>query len=160
MTRFFYHLLHLTLLCFLATSQPLSLAQTSAPSTQEIKFKDFFRWPVGPLGLEFTDTIKRTDNQRVSILGYMVAQEKNPVGQFLFTSLPLRTSEEADGDADDLPANTLAVLLPALPGQGKAQPITHRPGLIKLTGTLKIGRHELEDGRIVWVRLLLDNTAP
>jgi hypothetical protein len=156
MTRFYCQLLGFVLLSVFLSNTHFASAQT-AMSTQEVKFKDFFRWPIGPNGLEFTDALLRVDNQRVHILGYMVGQEKNPVGQFLLTPLPLRTSEDADGDADDLPASTLAVLLPA-PDIRRA--VAYRPGLIKLSGIIKTGRHELPDGRIVWVRLLLDDTTP
>ncbi len=133
-----------------------SLAQPQgvSPSTvSTIAFRDFFRMPVGPLGLEFTELLRLANNTKVQIAGYMVAQEDSPKGLFLLTPRPVRMSEHADGDADDLPVNTLAVLMPTI---DQDQLIEHHTGLMKLTGVLKVGRFELDNGRVVWVRLLLD----
>jgi hypothetical protein len=145
----------LLVLCLAAANLPISLSFAQPVVTaQEIRFKDFFRWPVGPLGLEPTEALKLANNRKVQLLGYMVSQEKPPTGQFLLTPLPIRTSEEADGDADDLPANAVAVLLP---DSVALRPVPHQRGLMKLTGILKVGRHQLADGRIVWVRLLIED---
>jgi hypothetical protein len=147
------------LMLLLVCSGPTSAQVTTidAPKPIEIKFRDFYRWPIGPRGLEITEVLKRAHDQRIQILGYMVAQENNSVGQFLLTPRPLRTSEDADGDADDLPPNTVAVILPEKDHQ---QILVHTPGIMKLTGILKVGRHQMHDGRIVWVRLMLEGAPP
>ena len=88
----------------------------------DLKFRDFFRLPVGPLGLEFSHLLRALDGQRVSVLGYMVAQEDAPVGRFFLTPIPVRMSEHADGDADDLPPGTVVVIMPAI---DQKRPIPH-----------------------------------
>ena len=128
-----------------------------------LRFADFFAQPVGRLGLVPSPRLLAVDGQRVRIVGYMVASEWPRPGRFLLTPMPVRMSEHADGDADDLPPATLAVWLD--PSQ-QAQVLPHRSGLIALTGVLHYGRHAEPDGRIVWVGLQLDadavlpNTSP
>jgi len=109
--------------------------------------------PAGPRGLNPGKAVLALDGQRVRITGFMVTQEDAPVGRFFLTPVPLRMSESADGDADDLPLNTVVVLMP--PAE-QSLPLPHTPGLLQLTGILHYGRHELPDGRVVWLRLQLD----
>ncbi len=120
---------------------------------QDLKFRDFFASPIGPRGLEMSATLKAAHGQRVRLTGYMVAQEDGSVGEFFLTPLPIRMSEHADGDADDLPPSTVVVVMPA---PDSARPLPHTAGLLQLTGVLQVGRHELPGGRVVWLRLLLD----
>lgn len=123
------------------------------PAVLDLKFRDFFASPVGAHGLEISPALKAAHGKRVRIVGYMVAQEDAPAGRFFLTPLPLHMSEHADGDADDLPPSTVVVEMP----EGDAtRALPHTPGLLQLTGTLQVGRHELADGRITWVRLKLD----
>ncbi len=142
--------------CAYAQSSPQSSGFDSANSTPELRFRDIFKFPAGPRGLEPSATVLALQGQRVRITGYMVAQQAPPTGRFFLTPRPLHMSEEADGDADDLPPNTVVVLMPA----AQQQPLPHTPGLLQLTGTLLYGRHQLSDGRVVWLRLQLDPREP
>jgi hypothetical protein len=90
--------------------------------------------------------------QQVSLVGWMVAQEDPAPGYFLFTARPLRMSEHADGDADDLPVTTVVVRLPPSQAQTAAP---HRGGLLDLSGQLHWGRTVEPDGRVSWVQLQL-----
>jgi hypothetical protein len=119
----------------------------------ELKFRDFFASPVGPRGLEPSAALRAADGQRVRLVGYMVAQEHPPAGSFFLTPLPLQMSEHADGDADDLPPSTVTVVMPQVYSR---MPLAHTRGLMQLTGVLSVGRAEAADGRVSWVRLLLD----
>ncbi len=121
-----------------------------------LRFADFFAHPVGRHGLAPGPRLLAADGQRVRIVGYMVATEDPQPGRFLLTPLPLRMSEHADGDADDLPPATLAVWLHSTQ---QALALPHRSGPIALTGVLRYGRHAEPDGRIVWVGLQLDADA-
>ncbi len=121
-----------------------------------LKFAGFFRHPVGPRGLEVGDALRAADGRRVRLVGYMVAQELPTPGSFMLTPRPVRMSEHADGDADDLPPATVKVLLDATE-QGVVLP--HQPGLIALTGRLEVGRAEDASGRVSWVRLHLEPQA-
>jgi hypothetical protein len=122
-----------------------------------LDFKDFFRMPVGPAGLEFTPKILRLDGQQVRITGHMVQQESvMSAGQFLLTPRPVRMSEHADGEADDLPPATLLVRLPETQSTGF---VNHIPGPMEWQGVLTVGRHESSNGRVTWVQLQLPPDA-
>lgn len=123
----------------------------------ELKFRDFFKTPIGARGLEPTETLKAANGKRVRLLGYMVAQEDPQPGWFFLTPRPLTMSEHADGEADDLPPSAVVVRMP--PGE-REQALPHTRGLLLLTGTLEVGREEMQDGRVSWVRLLLDPRPP
>ncbi len=124
---------------------------------RDIKFRDFFKSPIGARGLELSEPLRVAAGQRVRLMGYMVAQEDTPTGRFFFTPMPIRMSEHADGDADDLPPSTVVVVMPEI---DRMQPILHRPGLMQLTGVLQVSRQELDHGRVSWVRLQLDPPLP
>jgi hypothetical protein len=75
----------------------------------ELKFKDFYKMPVGPKGLEPSERLLRLRNQRVRILGYMVQAEEPVPGIFLLAPVPVSIPEKEDGPSDDLPGATLFV---------------------------------------------------
>jgi hypothetical protein len=153
-------LLAACLLCA-AAAQAQTLAQTQADAStapdaslpQRLAFSQFFTRPIGPQGLQFSPELLSRQGQRVRLVGYMVAREQAQAGRFLLTPLPLRMSEHADGEADDLPPVTVTVLLP---GDAARWPLPHQDGLIELSGRLAVGRLEDEDGRVSWLRLHLD----
>ncbi len=118
----------------------------------ELRFSQFFKSPIGPAGLELSDALLAADGRPVRLVGYMVAQEQARPGRFWLTPRPVRMSEHADGEADDLPAATVTVLLD--PTQ-RERLVAHRDGLVLLTGTLSVGRVEDETGRVSWIRLRL-----
>jgi hypothetical protein len=140
----------LVLLTLLASA--VSAQDTLAESVQDLKFSSFFRQPIGPRGLELSDSLRAADGRVVRLVGYMVSQEELQPGRFLLTPRPVRMSEHADGDADDLPPATVTVLL----DETQRDRITvHQPGLVELTGRLQLGREEDASGRVSWVRLYL-----
>ena len=128
-------------------------AQGEPPAATDIRFRDFFSAPIGPAGLEIGPVLKASHGKRVRLTGYMVAQDEPPVARFFLAPLPLRMSEHADGEADDLPPSTVVVSMPV---DDMTRPLPRVSGLMQLTGVLQVGRHELPDGRVTWVRLLLD----
>ncbi len=140
----------------IASAQTPATPTTPASAATELRFRDFFRMPIGPRGLELSDTLRRADGQTVTITGYMVQQESPAMGSFMLTPRPVQMSEHADGDADDLPPATVLVELD--PTQ-KDWAVTYVRGLISLTGKLAVGRHEGLDGHISWVRLQLGADA-
>lgn len=139
-----------------------STAQAQTPSTlkpappTELRFASFFRTPIGPKGLELSDSLTKANGQSVTLVGYMVQQETPTPGAFMLAPRPVNMSEQADGDADDLPPATVLVYLD--PTQ-KDWVIAHTRGLVSLTGVLAVGRHEGANGRISWVQLQLDAAA-
>jgi len=131
-------------------------AQTVAAPVVDLPFSDFFRLPVGPRGLELSDELRRADGQLVRLVGFMVAREEVTPGRFQIAPRPVRMSEHADGDADDLPPSTVTVLLD--PKQSD-RVVLYRSGPITLMGRLLVGRAEGTDGRVSWFRLQLDPQA-
>lgn len=123
--------------------------------TAELKFRDFYRMPVGPRGLEPTDKLLALDGKRVRIVGYMAQRELPTAGAFILAPVPVEMAEDEDGPADDLPPAILFVHLDNLPGAA-TKLVPYMPGLLQFTGTLSVGAKEEADTRISNVRLLLD----
>lgn len=138
------------------------LAQTAAndaPPTataSELRFSEFFKMPLGAKGAEITDKLLHADGQPMRLTGYMVQQERPKPGHFMLTPRPVRMSEHADGDADDLPAAWVMVYLD---DSQKDFVVPHQRGLFELSGVASVGRLEDQDGRVSWVRLQLSIDA-
>lgn len=132
------------------------VAQADSVAPVDLKFASFFKQPIGPRGLEMADALRAADGKRVRLVGYMVAQEEPLAGRFMLTPRPVRMSEHADGDADDLPPATVTVLLDAAQ---RDRIVAHQSGLVALIGLLTLGREEDSAGRVSWVRLQLDPEA-
>ena len=136
-----------------APATPVALPSANAPL---LRFADFFKLPMGSKGAEITPTLLKADGQRVRLTGYMVQQELPALGHFMLTPRPVRMSESADGDADDLPAAWVMVYLDP---EQKDFAIPYQRGLMELSGKLSVGRLEESDGRVSWVRLQLETEA-
>jgi len=149
-------LLATTAAFWMGTAQPQVLTPVASRNVTELRFRDFFRTPVGSTGLDISDTLSQADGQSVRLVGYMVQQENAAPGRFLLTPRPVQMSEHADGDADDLPPATVVVYLD--PAQ-QDWAVPHVRGLVTVSGKLSVSRHEESDGRVSWVRLQLDPDA-
>ncbi|HEY8881698.1 MAG TPA: hypothetical protein VIN03_29305 [Roseateles sp.] len=132
----------------------LPLMAQAAPV--ELAFSDFFIQPIGARGLEPTARLKAAVGQEVRLVGFMVQREQAQAGRFLFTPRPVAMAEHADGEADDLPASTVTVLLPE---SQRDRIVTHQAGPLALTGRLEFGPAEDETGRVSWIRLQLSSQA-
>ena len=119
---------------------------------EDIKFREFFKMPIGPRGLEPTDKLLGLNGKRVRIFGYMVNAEEPSAGPFILAPLAVSMAEKEDGPADDMPATILFVHI----ANAEGLIVPHIPGLLKLTGTLDLGNQEETDGRVSAVRLHLD----
>ena len=122
------------------------------PGVTELVFNEFFRQPIGPRGLEYTEKLRSLEGRRIRILGYMARQAKPVDRCFLLTPVPLTLNEIEYGYADDLPAATLHVF--TSPEAPATTPYT--PGRLLLTGKLSVGNRLEADGRTSTVRLQLD----
>lgn len=149
-------LLATTAAFWMGTAQPQVLTPVASRNVTELRFRDFFRTPVGSTGLDISDTLSQADGQSVRLVGYMVQQENATPGRFLLTPRPVQMSEHADGDADDLPPATVVVYLD--PSQ-QDWAVPHVRGLVTVSGKLSVSRHEESDGRVSWIRLQLDPDA-
>jgi hypothetical protein len=99
----------------------------------ELQLTDFFKRPVGARGLELNEALKQADGSLVRLTGQMVAREDATPGRFQLAPRPVRLSEHADGEADDLPPATVTVLLD--PSQAQ-RIVVHRPKPVTLIGRL------------------------
>lgn len=128
------------------------LHSTHAQDAVKLHFKDFYRVPSGPKGLEMSAKLVQASGQVARLTGYMVHQEKPTPGRFMLTPCPVQMSEHADGEADDLPASWVMVYLD--PSQ-KDFAVPYTSGLLEITGVLRVGRQEESDSRVSWIRLQL-----
>ena len=118
----------------------------------DLHFDEFFKKPVGPLGLELNPRLRELEGKRVRLLGFMVKQSRPTPWTLMLSPMPCSSNEVEFGLAEDLPPNVVRVFLPRGP-----QPITpHTPGLLLLTGRLEVGDREEADGRHSLVRLYVD----
>ncbi|MFG6442151.1 hypothetical protein [Roseateles sp. LKC17W] len=76
-----------------AFAQPLTLS-----------FHEFFAQPIGPRGAVLQAAVGR----EVRLTGFMVRRERPQAG---LTPRPVNMAEHADGEADDLPATAVTVVL-------------------------------------------------
>lgn len=117
----------------------------------EIALGELFEFPVGPRGLEYSAKARSANGRRVHVVGYLVRQAAPIPWTLLLAPVPQTLHEREYGLCDDLPMNTLHVLLPR-----SVPPILpHRPGLVELTATLELGSREEADGRRSVGRLVL-----
>lgn len=135
---------------------PASIAVNSELSppplgVTDLKFRDFFKMPVGPGGLEPSAKLLGLNGKRVRIVGYMAQQESPSTGTFILSPIPVTMGDEDESFADDLPSSAIFVHL-----EGSSGVVPFIPGLLKLTGVLNVGNQEETDGRVSSVRLLLD----
>jgi hypothetical protein len=133
-----------------------AVAQCADRSVVDLQLTEFFKRPVGPRGLELSESLMQADGCPVRLTGDMVAREDATAGRFLIAPRPLRLSEHADGEADDLPPATVNVLLD--PSQA-GRIVVHRAKPVTLLGRLHLGRSEDAAGRVSWFRLQLDPQA-
>ena len=139
-----------------AATVPALAAPTLHSDITELKFRDFFRMPVSSRGLEPTPILLAHNGRKVRLTGFMVAREDAQAGSFLLTPMPVRMSEHADGDANDLPLSTVLVIMPHA---DQHRPLLHQDAPMQLTGVLEWGRQEMPDGSVNWLRLRLDPRA-
>ena len=137
----------------IVTSSATEDKQRLTAEITELNLRGFYKFPVGPRGLEPTKELLSLNDKRVRVTGYMVKEEEPTAGLFMLAPIPVSMAEKEDGPADDLPPATLFVHIPPA---DKNKPITYRPGKWQLTGILKLGNQEEANGRVSYTRLILD----
>jgi len=106
-------------------------------------------------GSRVAPEVETLQGHRVRVAGFMVRMEDAPRGAFYLTRAPLE-AEEGGGGTGDLPPGTLRIELPRLAGQE----IEWAPGLVEAIGTLEVGRAEDAEGRVSWLRVVVENAPP
>ena len=158
--------MRMTVRCLVVCTLALATAQAamSAPAgaeavtsiadaITELKFRDFFALPIGPHGLVPSARLLGLAGQRVRVVGYMVRQEQPSPGLFILAPLPVALGDEDESFADDLPAATVYV---HLADADRDHRTPWMPGLLAVTGVLRLGATAEADGRQSFVRLDLD----
>ena len=125
--------------------------QAAAEDTPFLAFRDFFRLPIGPRGLEPTERLLSLRDQHVRVQGYMVREDEPQPGMFMLTPAPVALGELADGPADYLPAATLFVHV-----RGEDRIIPYRAGIWTVSGVLRLGAWTEANGQVSYVRLIVD----
>jgi hypothetical protein len=141
-----------------ASADPVS-SQPAVDDTApvDLSFREFYRMPVGPRGLEPTDKLLALDGRRVRIEGYVVQEEEPLPGLFMMAPVPVALAELADGPADYLPGTTVFVHLRS--DDAKRKYLSFRAGLWTVVGTLELGGREEPNGRHSFVRLVVDEVS-
>lgn len=127
--------------------------QTLPPKETDLNLKEFYKFPVGPRGLEPTQKLLSLKDKHVRVTGYMVKEEEPTAGLFMLAPTPVSMAEKEDGPADDLPPATLFVHIPPA---DKNKIIAYRQGLWQLVGILELGNQEEANGRMSYTRLILE----
>jgi hypothetical protein len=86
----------------------------------------------------------------VRVRGFMVPMEEPPEGVFYLASRPAEC-DESGGGTGDLPVESVLVRVPGVDGQA----IPWRAAPVEILGTLEVGRKEEADGRVSFLRVLL-----
>jgi len=133
-------------------AKPIAITQAA----NELQFNEFYKNPVGPYGLEPTSKLLSLNGKRVHIQGHMTQEEQPTPGIFILAALPVNIPEKEDGPSDDLPGATVFVHMPA---DDANKTLAYRTGLWDLQGILQLGPKEEANGRVSYVRLLLDQSA-
>jgi hypothetical protein len=132
----------------LATAASLAAAEPA-----ELAFRDFYRLPVGPRGLEPGLRLLALEGREVRIQGWMATMSDAPPGLMVLAPVPVSLGDEDESFADDLPPATLYVHLPT------EAVLAHRGGMLSLSGRLELGRRAEPDGRQSYVRLVPDEAT-
>ena len=127
-------------------------ADSTNPGFDFLSFQDFFQTPIGPKGLVLTEKVQALQDHGVRLSGYRVRTEMPTVGWFLLVPLPNQISPEEDGDANDLPANTVLVWLdPA----HKRDVVPNDGAPLTVEGRFHWGAVVAPDGQTYWFSLQL-----
>jgi hypothetical protein len=127
--------------------------QRPTPDPEDLKFREMFQLPIGPRELMPSEKLLRLDGRRVRMVGYMVDQKT--MRSFILAPLPLKLGDEDESLADDLPPGVVFIHF----AEEDTAALRHIPGLLELTGTLRIGNFVESDGRVSAVRLTLASTT-
>jgi hypothetical protein len=143
------------LLHALALTATLALSTDGAPSrdTPRLELRELFVTEQGRTRL--SPSAEALAGKRVRIQGYMVQMEDAPEGAFYVAARQI-FQDESGGGTGDLPPSSVRVRVRE--AEGAQVPWTPRP--IEVVGILEIGREEDADGRVSFVRLVLEEPRP
>jgi hypothetical protein len=127
---------------------------TDPPAPNELPQLDLSKLYVSNgMGIHVAPEVEALAGHRIRVVGYLARMEEYvPRGAVYLTRLPVET-EEGGGGTGDLPPGALRVEVPRLAGEE----IEWVPGAVEVIGTLQVGRAEDEEGRVSWLRVVVDD---
>ena len=102
-------------------------------------------------GTRVAPEVEALRGKRVRAVGFMARMEDAPKGAFYLTRFPVE-AEEGGAGTGDLPPGALRIEIPSLAGQE----VGWVPDVVEAVGTLEVGRAEDADGRVSWLRVVVD----
>ncbi|MEO7917531.1 MAG: hypothetical protein ABIR16_07785 [Dokdonella sp.] len=144
-----------------ADQVPASLAVRKALAvppkhTTDLKFRDLFRLPVGPKGIQASEQLQALDGRRVRMVGFMVRSNEPRHSSFILAPMPVEISDEDEAEADDIPFNSVLVTLP----ESLDSTIPNLAGLIRVTGVLRVASVEDTDSERMFSVLIQFDHKP
>jgi hypothetical protein len=118
------------------------------PDAARLSFERLFSPGPGPA--RFTPETRALAGRRVRIVGHMVRMELPPRAAFYLAARPVEADESGGGTAD-LPPSVIRVEVPWIAGE-----VPWIEGPVDVVGKLELGRAEDEEGRVSWIRVVLD----
>jgi hypothetical protein len=106
----------------------------------------------GPAGARVAPEVEALAGHRVSIVGHMVHMEEPLRAAFYLAPRPVE-ADESGGGTGDLPPQSVRVEVPGL------VKIPWVAGPVEVEGLLQVGRAEDADGRVSWLRVLVEKPA-
>ena len=137
----------------LALLAALIAAGPAATPPAALDFRQVFvQTQAGP---RIAPAVEALRGKRVKLVGYMVEMEDAPLGAFYLARRPSFADESGAGTGG-LPPHAVRVELPHLAGQE----VQFQAGPIEAVGRLEVGRAVDADGRVSWLRLVVDPPRP
>ncbi|MFT3917243.1 MAG: hypothetical protein QM704_25095 [Anaeromyxobacteraceae bacterium] len=133
----------------LAAALALNLSSSpAAPPPPALAFEHLF--VTGPSGARVAPEVAALAGRRVRLAGHPVHMEEPPRGAFYLAARPVE-ADESGGGTGDLPPGAVRVEVRGLEG-----PLPALDGAVEVEGLLDVGRAEDADGRVSWIRILVD----
>ncbi len=141
------------LLCMASNAASVQGQQrVSSEAPVVLSFKEFFVLKNGELTP--APRLLALNGKRVRLVGFMAQLESPTLGGFYLCPRPIICDEEGAGTAD-LPLENVLVIVRSMSGKE----IPFNPRALEVAGILEVGNHQGSDGRISFVRLILDRPA-
>lgn len=121
---------------------------SAAAGATDLLFREFYRTPVGPSGLEPSAKLLGLAGQTVRLRGYVVQQAEPTPGVLILSPVPVQLGDADESLSDDLPPTVVFVHYDGAAMAGVS-------GLVQVVGTLSVGPSEEADGHVSQVRLSL-----
>ncbi|MFO0584027.1 MAG: hypothetical protein U0229_17275 [Anaeromyxobacter sp.] len=131
----------------LAAALALSLS-TPPAAPAALAFDHLF--VTGPSGARVAPEVEALAGRQVRLVGFAVRMEEPSLGAFYLAARPAE-ADESGGGTGDVPPRAVRVVVPGLEGG-----LPEVAGPIEVVGRLEVGRVEEADGRVSFLRVVVD----